>query len=239
MSKVPNCQPQGCRFPKFQIVSPKALDFQVSPKAPDFQNSKLSAPRFQISQVSNCQPQGSRFPNCQNLENWKSRVLGLKILEFGSFLEVWQRRLQNRAAVDEGREHIRISIHIYATPLLSTRLGLLNRVFGVENLGLEMSQVPVSSSFAWFWPCRQTKSNPTNLLKSIVNPKSQPVSQGQKSWPRLSQSQNESHSPKLTQNHSPSQSQSQRAGHGHSHSPSQTHATIRVMVIYFAQPEAP
>ena len=92
-----------------------------------------------------------------------------------------------------GCEYIYLSVSIYiyicATPLLSTHLGLLSRVFGVENLGLEMymdeslGQVPESSSFAWFWPGRQTKSNPTILLIAIVSQKSQPVSQGQQSWP--------------------------------------------------------
>ena len=87
--------------------------------------------------------------------------------------------------------HIQTYISMYALfiytymlppPLLSTHLGLLNRVFDVENLGPEMCMdEPLGyrylspKSFAWFWPGRQTKSNPTILPIATVSQKSQPV----------------------------------------------------------------
>ena len=92
-------------MPDFPIFSPMALDLQISgpmaldfqiPKFPDFQPKVLEIWKF-----GNLKPWGWKSGN---LEMWKS----------GSFLEVCQRRLQNKAAVNRGKYiHIHIYIYIY------------------------------------------------------------------------------------------------------------------------------
>ena len=77
--------------------------------------------------------------------------------------------------------------------------------------GIPKSQVPESSSFAWFWPGRQINPQST---KSTSQSKAAVLAMATASV------ENESHSPKFNQSHSPSQSQSQRPGHGHNPSPS-------------------
>ena len=96
------------------------------------------------------------------------------------------------------------------------------------------SQVPGSSSFAWFWQLRMVLAWQTDEVKSnnpthIHRQARKPTSQSKTTVLAMAtvRVKNESHSPKLSQNHSPSQSQSQRPGHGHRHSLSQIHATIQ------------
>ena len=71
-------------------------------------------------------------------------------------------------------------------PLLSTHLGLVIRIFGLENLGLGMCMDESLGhrylSLAASHGFGLADSNP---LIAIVSQKNQPVSQGQQSWPWL------------------------------------------------------
>ena len=144
------------------------------------------------------------------------------------------------------RSFVYAYIYIYATlPLLSTHLGLLNRVFGVENPGLAMC---MDESLGHRYlslaalhgsgladrrnQIQQSYSHPSSVKKATSLSRAKVLAMA------TVKVKNESHRPKLSQNHSPSHFPSQRFGHGQSHSPSQIHATIRVIVRCFFQQEA-